>query len=185
MGQKADAHALQEKLSSIKSRFVYEGKYLKVRQDIIESPGHPTKTWDIGVNPGAVAVIPINSQGRVVLVEQWRRAIGCITLELPAGMLDPDESPEDCAQRELQEETGFKAGSLIAFGGCYSSPGTFTEYLHLFIGKDLSESPLQADDTDGIDVRAITFDEAKKLIKKGEISDAKTVVGILRYLEQC
>ncbi len=185
MGKNADAHFLQEKLSSINSRLVYDGKYLKVRQDIIQSPGHPVKTWDIGINPGAVAVIPIDSKGRLILVEQWRRAIGRITLELPAGMLDPGESPQDCAQRELQEEAGYKAGSLIPFGGCFASPGTFTEYVHLYIGQDLSESRLYADDTHGIDVKTMTLDEAQKLIENGEISDAKTIVGVLRYINQC
>ena len=115
MGKNADAQALQEKNAKIDSQWAYEGKYLKVRHDLIHIPHHPVTTWDIVVTRGAVAVIPIDAQGRLILVEQWRRAIERITLELPAGMLDPNESPEDCAQRELQEETGFKAGSLRHF----------------------------------------------------------------------
>jgi ADP-ribose pyrophosphatase len=185
MGKNADAQFLLEKQAKIKSRWVHEGKYLKVRQDIIEAPGHATQVWDIAVNPGAVAIVAIDSQKHFILVEQWRRAVGRITLELPAGMLDADETPLVCAQRELQEETGYKANSLEPFGGCYSSPGTFTEYLHLFVGKDLVKSPLKADDTDRIDVRAISEKDALKMIKTGEICDAKTIVGILRYLDAC
>jgi ADP-ribose pyrophosphatase len=181
MGKNADAHALLEKNAKIDSRFAFDGKYLKVRQDTIHIPDHRVKTWDIVVTLGAVAVIPIDSQGRLVLVEQWRRALERITLELPAGMLDPGESPEECAQRELQEETGFKAGFLKDFGGCFSSPGSMSEYIHLYLGKDLSPSPLQADDTDVIDVRAVSLDEAKKMISNGQICDSKTIVGILRY----
>jgi ADP-ribose pyrophosphatase len=181
MGKNADAHALSEKNSKIDTRLAYEGKYLKVRHDTIHTPHHPEKNWDIVVMRGAVAVIPIDSQGRIVLVEQWRRAIEKVTLELPAGMLDPGESPEECAQRELQEETGFKAGSLKPFGGCFTSPGCICEYIHLYLGKDLSKSPLKADDTDLIDVRTVSLDEALKLIANGQISDAKTIVGILRY----
>jgi ADP-ribose pyrophosphatase len=179
MGKNADAHALLEKNAKIDTHWAYEGKYLKVRHDTIHT--HPVKNWDIVVTLGAVAVIPIDSQGRIVLVEQWRRAIDKVTLELPAGMLDPGESPEACAQRELQEETGFKAGSLKSLGGCYSSPGCMSEYIHLYLGKDLSKSPLKADDTDQIDVRTFSLDEALKLIGNGQICDAKTIVGILRY----
>ena len=179
MGKNADAHALLEKNAKIDTRWAFEGKYLKVRHDTIHT--NPVKNWDIVVSLGAVAVIPIDSQGHIVLVEQWRRAIERVTLELPAGMLDPGESPEDCAQRELQEETGFKAGSLKPFGGCFSSPGCMSEYIHLYLGKDLSESPLNADDTDLIDIRAVSLDEALKLIGNGQICDAKTIVGIMRY----
>ncbi|HEX4839564.1 MAG TPA: NUDIX hydrolase [Rhabdochlamydiaceae bacterium] len=182
MGKNADAHVLLEKNAKIDSRLVYEGKYLKVRHDTIHTPHHPEQNWDIVLLKGAVAVIPIDSQGHIVLVEQWRRAIEKVTLELPAGMLEPGESPEVCAQRELQEETGFKAGSLTSMGGCYTSPGLICEYIHLYLGKELFKSPLKADDTDLIDVRAVPVDEALKLIANGQICDAKTVVGILRYI---
>ena len=181
MGKNADNQAFQEKNGKIDSRFTFEGKYLKVRRDTIDIPNRPVKTWDIVVTSGAVAIIPIDSQGRIVLVEQWRRAIDRITLELPAGMLDPGESPQECAQRELQEETGLKAGSLKPFGGCFSSPGSMTEYIHLYLGRDLTESPLNADDTDLIDVRTLSLNEAQKMIENGQICDAKTIIGILRY----
>ena len=181
MGKNADEQAHLEKTVKIDSRIVYEGKFLKVRQDNLHIPHHP-KTWDIVVMPGAVAILPIDSKGHIILVEQWRRAIDRISLELPAGMLDPGESPETCAQRELQEETGFKAGSMKPFGGCFSSPGTMSEYIHLYLAQDLRESPLIADDTHLIDVRAVTSQEATKMIANGQICDAKTVIGILRYL---
>jgi ADP-ribose pyrophosphatase len=181
MGKNADAHVLQEKNAKIDSRFVFEGKYLKVRHDTIQIHHQSVQTWDIVITLGAVAVIPIDSQGRIILVEQWRRAIEQITLELPAGMLDPHESYAECAQRELQEETGLKARSLKPFGGCFSSPGSMSEYIHLYLGQDLTESSLHADDTDWIDVKAITLPEAQKMIANGQISDAKTIVGIMRY----
>jgi ADP-ribose pyrophosphatase len=183
MGKNAEKRKFQEEKAKIETRWVFEGKYLKVRQDIIHFTHETPKVWNIAVTNQAVAVIPIDSQGRLILVEQWRRAIGKITLELPAGMLDhPDEPPLNCAQRELQEETGYKAGSLVPFGGCYTSPGTFAEYIYLFLAQDLTESRLHADDTEGIDVKAVTPQEALRLIKHGEICDAKTIVGILRYL---
>ena len=181
MGKNADAHALAEKQAKVETRWTYDGKYLKVRQDIIHIPKHPPKVWDIGITPGAVAIIPLDAQKRIILVEQWRRAIGQITLELPAGMLDPDEAPIDCAQRELQEETGYRAGLLEPFGGCYTSPGLFSEYIHLFLATDLTESRLYGDDTHTIDVKTVSLKEAFSMIEKGTICDAKTIVGILRY----
>lgn len=184
MGNNAEKRHLQEQQANIKSHWVHEGKYLKVRQDVIHIPGEPTQVWDIAVTPGAVAIIPIDPQGRLILVEQWRRAIERINLELPAGMLDKDESPLDCAQRELQEETGYKAGSLVPFGGCFSSPGTFSEYIQLFLAQDLTESRLHAEDTAGIDVQAVTLKDAQRMIEQGQICDAKTIVGILRYVNR-
>lgn len=183
MGKNAEKRKLQEEKAKIETHWVFEGKYLKVRQDIIHFTHETPKVWNIAVTNQAVAVIPIDPQGRLILVEQWRRAIGKITLELPAGMLDhPDESPLDCAQRELQEETGYKAGSIGPFGGCYTSPGTSAEYIQLFLAQDLSEGRLHAEDTEGIDVQAVTPQEARFLIEQGEICDAKTIVGIMRYL---
>ncbi|MBS0647816.1 MAG: NUDIX hydrolase [Verrucomicrobia bacterium] len=183
MGKNAEARKHLEEKARVETRWVFEGKYLKVREDIIHIPQESPKIWNIAVTPKAVAVIPIDSQGRLILVEQWRRAIGKISLELPAGMLDhPDESPLDCAQRELQEETGFKAGSLIPFGGCYTSPGTSAEYIHLFLAQNLTEGRLHAEDTAGIDVQAVTPAQARRLIEHGKISDAKTIVGMMRYL---
>lgn len=183
MGKNAEAQALQEKNAKVDSSWAFEGKYLKVRHDILSIPKQPPKTWDIVITLGAVAIIPIDSEGRIVLVEQWRRAIERITLELPAGMLDTNESPLECAQRELQEEAGLKAGSLKPFGGCFTSPGSMSEYIHLFLGQDLTESRLQADDTDFIDVKAVSLADAKKMIANGQICDAKTIIGILRYMD--
>ncbi len=176
MGKNAEARALAEKQSKIESTWVYEGKYLRVRKDVIGN-----KTWEVGVLPGAAAIVPVDAEGRVVLVEQWRRAVGKVTLEIPAGMLDPGETPLECAQRELQEETGYKAGVMESMGGCYTSPGMLSEYIHLFLATDLIENRLFADDTDGIDVRVVPVDLAMQMIEDGNITDAKTIVGLLRY----
>lgn len=184
MGKNAESQALREQKAKVHREWIHEGRYIRLRRDVIEADGHPQKTWELVVHPGAVAIIPIDKEGRIILVEQWRRAIEKITLEIPAGTLDPGESSLTCAQRELQEETGFKANTLIPFGGCFSAPGISSEYVYLYIGKDLVPSQLVADDTDLIDVRTLSLEQASKLIEDGTITDAKTIVGILRYKEQ-
>lgn len=182
MGQNAEAKKRLEEQAVIESRIAYQTKFLKIRHDIVKEPGAEPHVWDIVIHPGAVAVIAIDEDDKLVLVEQWRRAIGRITLELPAGLIDEGESLEECAQRELQEESGLRAQRLTYLGGYFSSPGIFTEHVHLFIAKDLVPSRLHADDTDGIDVKRITKEEALKRIEDGSICDAKTALGILRAL---
>ena len=181
MGRNADMQKLQDEEAQIESQWAFKCNYLKVRQDTIKRVGHPHKIWEIAVMPGAVAILPIDSKGNLILIEQWRRAIGHITLEIPAGMIDPGEDPLACAQRELQEETGYKAGELTPWGGYYTSPGMISEYIHLFLAKNLTESRLYADDTEGIDHRKVTIPEALAMIAQGEICDAKTTIAILRY----
>lgn len=181
MGKNAASRALKEERAKIDQAVVFEGKFIQVRRDVIEFDDHPTQTWDLIVHPGAVAIIPIDDQGRLVLVEQWRRAIGKVTIEIPAGLLEKGEDPELCAQRELREETGYRAKTIHPFGGCYCAPGLSNEYVHLFIAKGLQKDPLVADDTEMIDVRTLSLEEALKMIEEGIIYDAKTVVGILRY----
>lgn len=185
MGTNADKQASLEAQAKINSRWIHRGKFLSLRQDEIDFPNGVHQTWDIVVHKGAVAIIPLTASGEVILVEQFRRAIGRITLEIPAGLLDPDETPLACAQRELQEETGFKAGSLSSLGCYYSSPGAFTEKIHLFIAKDLTESRLIADDTDQIDVHILSLEAALKLVGDGTICDAKTALALLMVGQKC
>ena len=179
MGSHAEQQAALEAAATINSHIIHKGKFISVRRDEIDFPDGVHKTWDIVLHPGGAAVVPITREGHLILVEQWRRAIGRITLELPAGIIDPGETPEVSAQRELQEEVGKKAGKLTYLGAYYSSPGIFTEKVHLFVGRDLSESQLLGEDTDQIDIRIVPFPEALKLIEDGTICDAKTALGIL------
>ncbi len=180
MGHHANAQASLEASAKIHSRWIHEGRFISVRRDEIDFPDGKHKNWDIVVHPGAVGVVPLTKEGDLILVEQWRRTVGCITLEIPAGCLDPGETPETCANRELQEEIGYQAEELIPLGSYFSSPGILTEKIHLFIGKKLTPSRLIAEDTDEIDVRIVPFKTALKMIEEGIICDAKTALGILR-----
>jgi ADP-ribose pyrophosphatase len=180
MGFHSEKQAALEQAATIQSHIIHEGRFISVRRDEIDYPDGVHKTWDVVLHPGAVAVVPLTKEGHLILVEQWRRAIGKITLEIPAGVIDPGETPEESAQRELQEEIGHKAGELIPLGLYYSSPGVYTEKVYLFFAKNLIESQLEGEDTDEIDRHTIPFDKALQLIEDGTICDAKTALGILR-----
>jgi len=181
MGKNAEAQAVREREAKIHREWLHRGRYIQLRKDVIEIENAPIKTWELIVHPGAVAIIPIDAKGDLILVEQWRCAIEKITLEIPPGTLNSGELPLGCAQRELQEETGYKAHILTPLGGCYSAPGISNEYVYLYIGEKLEKSPLIADDTDLIDIRTVSVKKALEMIEEGSITDAKTIVGILRY----
>jgi ADP-ribose pyrophosphatase len=132
---------------------------------------------------GGVTLVALDPDGRLLLVRQYRHAVGRELLELPAGTLDAGEAPEVCAQRELQEETGYRAGRLERLGGFYTAPGYCTEYLHVFLCTELVVDPLQGDE-DAIEVVPLPLDEALRMISSGEIEDAKTAAALLLYLRR-
>jgi ADP-ribose pyrophosphatase len=181
MGKNADRQKHLEQESSVDSRTVHEGYMVEMRSDLITPKQGKSRTWDVIIHPGAVAMVPITDDGRIILVEQWRRAAGVITLEIPAGTLEDGEGIEECAQKELQEEIGFKAKKLLPMGEILMSPGISTEIIYLFLANDLEKSVLTGDDSEWIDVVEMSQSDVLKKIKDGTICDAKTVVGILKY----
>jgi len=185
MGEKASAQEKREKKEWLETRFPFQSRFLKIREEILVRPVSSSecsaKIWDTVVTAGAVGILPIDAEENLILVEQWRRAIRQITLEIPAGMLELGEPPERCAQRELQEESGYFAHFLEPFGSYFVSPGLMTEQVHLFIATDLIYHPLQAEDSEGIDVKKFSLQEALDKIERQEITDAKTALAILKY----
>jgi ADP-ribose pyrophosphatase len=179
--QKADEQARREKAAQVESQEVFKGKKFSVRVDsITDRPGHTYKR-EIVVHPGAVVMLPVTKEGKLVLVRQWRRATGKVLLELPAGTLDEGEAPLVTADRELQEEIGYKAGRITPMGGFFSAPGIMTEYLHLYLAEDLEESQLDPDENEELDICEMTLQEALEAVEKGEIEDSKSIVGLSRY----
>ncbi len=151
--------------------------------DKLRYPSGYETMHDVVEHHGGVTVLPIDDEGRVLFVTQYRHPIGRVLLELPAGTLADGEDPEVCAQRELQEETGFRAGSIERLGGFYSAPGYCTEYLPTFLCTDLSESRLEGDE-DSIEVVAIPLEKALAMVAAGEIEDAKTLAALLLYQQR-
>lgn len=171
----------REKTAIIKSKSIYKGRIISLRSDEIQIENHAPYHYDIVLHPGAVAVIPIGKKGQIYFVRQWRRPISQILLELPAGTVHSGEDPHTCAQRELQEEIGFKAKNFISLGGFYTTPGFCDEFIHLFIATGLTRSPLPPDEHEMIEVVEMTLEEALVAIDNYRISDAKTILGILKY----
>ena len=151
------------------------------------------KTWQTGrsgqqlerhviVHPGAVGILPLLDDGRVVLLRQYRVAVDAYLIELPAGTLEPGEEPIVTAQRELIEETGYTAGKMEPLITFYSSPGILCERLHLFIATDLTPGESALEDGEDIELFIADWGEIRNLIARGEITDAKTLIGLLHYM---
>jgi ADP-ribose pyrophosphatase len=181
MTQKAKIRADLEAKATAQRVCIHQGKVISFVEDQITYPNGEKKRFDLVLHPGAVAMIPINDEGNLIFVKQWRRAAKKILLELPAGTLEEGEDPVVCAQRELQEEIGYKPRSLTFLGGFFTAPGFCTEYIYLYLAKDLHPDPLIGDDADEIDLVTLTIEEALEAIKKEEIIDIKTIAGICRY----
>jgi ADP-ribose pyrophosphatase len=158
-------------------------RWLGLRVDKLRYASGREVTHDVVEHHGGVTLLPIDSQRNVLFVRQYRYAIGRALLELPAGTLEEGEDPEVCAQRELQEETGYKAGKIERLGGFYSAPGYCTEYLPTFLCTDLSESKLEGDE-EQIDVVRVPFDDALRMGTAGELEDAKSLAALLLYVHR-
>lgn len=163
----------------IRSQRAYEGRIANLRIDSVVLPDGRHAVREIVEHRPVVAIVPVDGTGDVVMVEQFRLATGSGMLEIPAGGMDPGESPESAAQRELQEETGLRAGRMERLLGFFPSPGFLTEYVHVFLAEGLTQSRLPADEDEDIEVRRIPLEEALTMALAGEIEDAKTIVGLL------
>jgi len=163
---------------------VYEGHLFNVELSELEMSDGVRTLRETIRHPGAVGMIPVADTGELLFVTQYRHAAGRRLLELPAGTLEPGEEPLAAAIRELQEEVGFRPGKIEAIGGLYVAPGYTTEYIHLFICTELEASVLAADEDEDLEVERRTLDEALAAIESGEICDAKSVIGVLRYARQ-
>jgi len=142
--------------------------------------------WAIGgffAVSGAVAMVAVDDSNNLLLVRQFRKPAEKTLLELPAGTLERGEAPETTVMREMQEETGYKPGKILRLGGFYSAPGFCTEFIHLYLATDLKPARLEGEDTGEIELTRMPVEEVKKLVDDGTICDAKSVAGILFYLD--
>jgi ADP-ribose pyrophosphatase len=168
---------------TLSSRLVYQGRVVRLRVDAVRMPGGRETTREIVERDDCVAVVALDADGKLLLVRQFRKAVGKELLEIPAGGIDPGESPEEAVKREMREETGYLPRKVEPLGGFYSAPGYATEYLYLYLATDLIPSQLFAEDTEGISLIRVAPEEVPELISSGGICDAKSIAGLLTYLE--
>ena len=166
----------EEKLLS--SKRIYSGKVLKLDLDTVALPNGRTTELEILRHPGASAVVPLKEDGSVVLIRQLRHAAGGFIYEIPAGKLDPQEDPKDCAARELEEEVGYRAGSLELLTSIWTAPGFTDEVIHIYLGTHLEVGKQNLDQDEILEIVEWPLEEAMAKILDGTIRDAKTIIGL-------
>jgi len=166
----------------LSSQIVYKGNHIQVREDeVIEPSGHKAKR-EILVHPGAVCVVARPTPEQVILIRQYRHATGRELIEIPAGTLHPGEDPRECAIRELEEEAGYLAATMIERGRFWTTPGFTTEFMYLYEATSLTKTQIRPDEDEVIEVEIAGRSEALQMIDDGRIQDAKSILGLLRIL---
>lgn len=163
----------------IKSEVLLQGRAFKVRQDTLRTPDNRETKLEIVEHGGSVVIIPIDQEGNLLFVRQYRHAVGRDLLELPAGTRDGQEPYEQCAAREIREETGMESGALKKLGEFYLVPGYSTEFMAVFLATELKENPLDADEDEFLDLEKIPLKQAVEMAERGEIQDAKSLAALL------
>ncbi len=164
---------------TISTERIFEGKMIRLRVDTVALPNGETATREVIEHPGAVAVIALTRQGDLLMVRQYRHATGETLLEIPAGKRDQGENPLACAQRELEEETGYRAQQWETLFSYFSTPGFSDELLYLMMATGLEQGEAHTDDEEFIEVVTVPVAEALQMVYRGEIRDAKSIIGIL------
>ncbi|MEP0807389.1 MAG: NUDIX hydrolase [Chloroflexota bacterium] len=162
----------------IKSETLMQGRAFKIRRDWLKTPDGRETKFEIIEHGGSVIIIPIDAAGNLLFVRQYRHATGKDLLELPAGTRDGDEPFEECAAREIREETGMEAGKLQKVGEFYLAPGYSTEFMMVYLATELKHNPLEADDDEFLSVEKVPIAEAVRRAERGEIPDAKSLAAL-------
>ncbi|HUH98633.1 MAG TPA: NUDIX hydrolase [Anaerolineales bacterium] len=162
----------------LKSEAVFQGRAFKIRRDFLKTPDGRTTTYEIVEHGGSVVILPVDGQGNLLFVRQYRHAAGLDLLELPAGTREGGEPHEACAAREIREETGMAAGKLERIGDFYLAPGYSTEFMAVFLATELTHNPLHPDEDEFLQVEKIPIHKAIGMAEKGEMPDAKTLAAL-------
>src|SRR5688500_18630829 len=164
----------------LERKAIVEGRVIKVSVDTVELPNGHRLPLEIVQHPGGAAVVAIDAEDRVCVLRQYRHAAGGYIFELPAGKLEPDEPPETTARRELIEEAAVSAAQWDFLGAYFSSPGVFTEVIHLYLATQLSPAKAAPADDEVFQIEWWPLDQALARAATGELTDAKTIIGIFR-----
>lgn len=163
----------------LESKILYHGRAFNVRRDEVRMQNQNTVYLDIIEHVGAVTILPLDVDGRIIFIRQYRHAAGKELLELPAGTLDPAELPENCALREIREETGFAAGKLIRIGEFFLAPGYSTEFMYVYLATNLHPDPLPGDVDEFITLEPLPIVQAYDMALNGGLQDGKSLAALL------
>mgnify|MGYP003461728349 CR=1 FL=1 len=163
----------------IRSEILLQGRAFKIRRDYLKTPDGRETTLEIVDHGGSVVILPIDENNNLLFVRQYRHAAGGDLLELPAGTRDEEEPFEECAAREVREETGMEAEKLQKVGEFYLAPGYSTEFMVVFLATGLKDNPLQADEDEFLQVERIPLKKAFEMAEHGEVPDAKSLAALL------
>lgn len=165
----------------LKRTLVHKGQIIDLYTDTIQLPNGNTANWDFIYHKGAAAIIPVDEDGKIIMVRQYRNAIDQYSLEIPAGGLNQGEDMKACAARELEEETGYCSENIEHLIDIYTTVAFCNEKIGIYYAKDLIPSKQNLDEDEFVTVERYTLDELTEMIFKGEINDAKTISGLLAY----
>jgi ADP-ribose pyrophosphatase len=165
----------------IEKQVIFTGSKIRLELHHLENEDGDRIRREVCVHPGAVVILPVLEDGRILLIRNRRYGIGQYLIELPAGTLEKGEDPMNCAGRELLEETGHLAGRLQALNSFFSSPGVMTEKLYAFAAYDLEQETTALDEGEEIEVVPMALEDAIAMIRDGQIQDAKTIATLLSY----
>lgn len=168
----------------VSHRRIYDGKILSLELDEIQEAGGAKALREVVRHRGSVAALPVDEDGRLALVRQYRHPVGRALWEVPAGLLEKGESPEQAIRREIEEEVGRRARDLESLAVFHPTPGFCDEVLHLFRATRLSETPVRLDDDEVLDRKWFTLEEAREMLRAGEVRDAKTLIALLLESER-
>jgi len=168
---------------TLSSKIIFDGRAVKLRVDKIQMPDGRQTTREIVEHGNCIAVVAIDENNNILLVNQYREAVEKELLEIVAGGIEPGEDVETAVKREMQEETGYLPQKLASLGGYYLAPGYSTEFLYLYLATDLLPSRLVAEDTEGINIVRVSMSQIHKLLASGKICDGKSIAGLYMYLE--
>jgi ADP-ribose pyrophosphatase len=171
----ADAHLREE---TVAEETVFQGRLLKVRRDRIRLPDGGEATREFVVHPGAVMIVPLLDDGRLVMERQWRYPLARVMLEFPAGKLEPDEPTLSCAQRELLEETGYRAAEWALAGVLHNAIAYSNEHIEIWFARGLTAGNRQLDEGEFLDLQLVDEGELDRLCASGAVTDAKTLIGL-------
>ncbi|MHB8481736.1 MAG: NUDIX domain-containing protein [Nitrospiria bacterium] len=157
---------------------VYEGKILNIELDQVTLPNGHQIELEMIHHPGAAAVVPLLEDGNVVLIYQYRYAAGGYIYEIPAGKLDPDEDPVECAKRELEEETGYTAGRYQKLVSFLTTPGFCDEIIHVYLAQSLIQGEQNLEASEVLEVKKVPFKKSLEMIEQGLIMDGKSIIGL-------